>query len=148
MRTTKQVDRLRPEVDGKHQVDAYIAAAPKQAQAMLRQLRQIVRECAPGAEERLSYRMPYYSLRGRLLYFAAFSKHIGVYIMGRSKERFAKELKPYRTSPSTLQLPLGSRVPATLLKKLIRARVEENLAGTLRREQSLDRTAPRRRVGA
>jgi uncharacterized protein YdhG (YjbR/CyaY superfamily) len=119
MRTTRQAG-LRREVDGKRQVDAYIAAAPKQARAMLRQLRQLVRACAPEADERLSYRMPYYSYHGRLIYFAAFSKHVGVYIMGRSKERFARELEPYRTSPSTLRLPFGSRVPVALLKKLVR----------------------------
>jgi uncharacterized protein YdhG (YjbR/CyaY superfamily) len=114
--------------DKTRDVDAYIAAAPPAARSMLRQLRQLIRSCAPQAEERLSYRMPYYSFHGRLVYFAAFSKHVSVYLMGRSKDRFARELEPYRTTPSTLHFPFGSRVPVALLKRVIKARLEENLA--------------------
>ncbi len=61
-------------------VDAYIAAAPKEAQSKLRELRAAIRETAPTAEERISYGMPYYAYKGRLAYFAAFKKHIGLYV--------------------------------------------------------------------
>jgi uncharacterized protein YdhG (YjbR/CyaY superfamily) len=107
-------------------VDAYIAAAPAPARPMLRQLRRLIRSAAPKAVEKLSYRMPYYSHHGRLTYFAAFSSHVSLYAMGRSKTQFAAATKPYRTSETTLRFRFGTKIPATLVTRLIRARVREN----------------------
>jgi uncharacterized protein YdhG (YjbR/CyaY superfamily) len=64
---------------GRRDVDAYIAAATAAAQPLLRALRAIVISEAPKADERLSYGMPYYEYHGRLIYFAAHKRHIGVY---------------------------------------------------------------------
>jgi len=111
-------------------VSAYIAAAPAKARPMLRQLRRTIRAAAPKAEERLSYRMPYYHHHGRLIYFAAYSQHVGLYVMGGSTKTFADELKPYRTSKATLRFPIGSAIPVALVKKLVKARVKENEAKT------------------
>ena len=107
-------------------VTAYIAAAPKPAQPMLRELRRVVRAAAPKATEKISYKIPYYNHHGRLIYFAAFSRHVGVYVMGKSKEQFADEMKPYRKTKATLQFPYGTKIPARLIAKLVRARVREN----------------------
>jgi uncharacterized protein YdhG (YjbR/CyaY superfamily) len=110
----------------KQAVDAYIAAAPRPARPMLRELRRVIRSCAPMATEKLSYRMPYYHHYGRLIYFAAFSKHVSLYVMGKSKQRFARAMAPYQTSASTLRFPLGTKIPVGLVTKLVRARVREN----------------------
>jgi uncharacterized protein YdhG (YjbR/CyaY superfamily) len=64
------------------QVDAYIAAAPVPAQPILRHLRQVIKAAAPKAEERISYGMPSYEYYGRLVYFAAFKNHVGLYAVG------------------------------------------------------------------
>ncbi|MGH7742040.1 MAG: iron chaperone [Candidatus Eiseniibacteriota bacterium] len=111
---------------GKREVDAYIAAAPRPARSMLRQLRRTIKINAPRAVEKLSYGMPYYHHHGRLTYIAAFTRHVSLFVMGKSKLRFAREMKPYQTSPSTLQFPFGTAIPAALVKQLIRARVREN----------------------
>jgi uncharacterized protein YdhG (YjbR/CyaY superfamily) len=93
---------------------------------MLRQLRRLIRTAAPKAVETISYRMPYYRHHGRLTYFAAFSSHVSLYAMGKSKKQFAAATEPYRTSESTLRFPFGTRIPAALITRLIRARVREN----------------------
>jgi uncharacterized protein YdhG (YjbR/CyaY superfamily) len=112
---------------GEKAVNAYIAAAPRAIQPMLRQLRQAIKSAAPTAEEKLSYRMPYYAYHGRLIYFAAHKNHIGMYpIIGREKERYAKELKPYLTAKATLQFPIGQPLPILLVKKVVRERAKEN----------------------
>lgn len=118
--------------NGRKQVDAYIAAAPAPARPMLRELRRLIKGAAPKAVETISYRMPYYSHHGRLTYFAAFSSHVSLYAMGKSKRQFAAATKPYRTSEATLRFPFGTRIPAALITRLIRARVREN-------EKKLDR---------
>ena len=112
---------------GQQAVDAYIAAAPKVVQPMLRQLRRAIRSAAPKAEEKLSYGMPYYAYHGRLIYFAAHKNHVGMYpIIGREKDLYAKELKPYIAAKATLQFPIGAAVPVTLVKKVVKVRAREN----------------------
>ena len=114
---------------GEKAVDAYVAAAPKAMQPMLRQLRQAIKSAAPEAEEKLSYRMPFYAYHGRLIYFAAHKTHIGMYpIIGREKDLYAKELKPYLAEKATLQFPIGQPLPIALVKKVVRERARENAA--------------------
>ena len=114
---------------GEQAVDAYIAAAPKTVQPMLRELRQAIRSAAPKAEEKISYRMPFYAYHGRLIYFAAHKNHVGMYpIIGLEKDLYAKELKPYLVDKATLQFPIGSRLPISLVKKIVKARAKANEA--------------------
>lgn len=107
-------------------VAAYIASAPRASQPLLRQLRRLVRTAAPKAEERISYGMPYYAYHGRLVYFAGYAHHIGLYMLPSSKA-FRKSLAKYRTSKATARFPIGRPLPVALVKKLVRARVKENL---------------------
>jgi uncharacterized protein YdhG (YjbR/CyaY superfamily) len=116
---------------GEQAVDAYVAAAAKATQPMLRQLRQAIKSAAPKAEEKLSYRMPFYAYHGRLIYFAAHKTHIGMYpITGREKDLYVKELKPYLTEKATLQFPIGQPLPIALVKKVVRERAKQNEART------------------
>lgn len=111
---------------GKKYVDAYIAAAPPPARPMLRQLRRAIRSSAPKAVEGTSYRMPYYQYFGRLTYFAAFRDHVSLFAWGRPVERYAKDIKKYRSGKSTLRFPLGTKIPVALVKKLVKARAKSN----------------------
>jgi len=108
------------------EVDAYIAAAPKAAQPPLRQLRALIKSAAPKAEERISYGMPYYHYHGRLIYFAIFKNHIGVYPGGYADKH--PELRPYMTSKGTFRFPLDQPLPATLILRFIKTRVKDNEA--------------------
>ena len=115
------------------EVDAYIAAAPKEIQDKLRELRAIIRETAPAAIECFSYGMPYYEYYGRLIYFRPAKAHIGLYIPTPVLEEHRKELERYETTRATLRLPLDKKIPAALIKKLLRARMklnEESILGS------------------
>ncbi len=127
---------MRAPARGTPTVSRYIAAAPPAARIMLRQLRAAVRSVVPQAEERISYGMPYYHYRGRLVYFAAFKRHVSFFVWGPILKRYAAELEPYRTSGATLQFPLGTRVPVALVKKLVLARRREN--------EALEKARPKR----
>lgn len=109
-------------------VDAYIAAAPKEVQGKLKELRAAIRKTAPTAEERISYGMPYYGYKGRLAYFAAFKKHIGFYIPTPVIEEHKKELQNYETARATVRFPIDKPIPVALVKKLIKARMKKNEA--------------------
>jgi len=60
-------------------VDGYIAQYPEDLQHTLLKIRAVIQESAPGAEEKISYGMPAYHLNGKLIYFAVYKRHIGMY---------------------------------------------------------------------
>ena len=109
-------------------VDAYIAAAPKEARAKLKALRAVIRKTAPDAEERISYGMPYYAHHGRLAYFSLWKTHLGLYLPTPTIAEHQCELAAYETDKATVRFPLDKKLPATLIRKLIKARMKTNEA--------------------
>ena len=109
-------------------VDDYIAAQPEAVRPLLRQIRAIVHDEAPQAEETISYRMPAYRHGGVLLYFAAFKQHIGLYPPVRGDADLLKELAPYRGAKGNLTFPLADALPLDLIRRVARQRVSENAA--------------------
>ena len=120
MKRAKDVD---PDTIG---VDEYIASAPKEVQGKLKELRKVIKDCAPEAIEKISYGMPYYGYKGRLAYFSYFKTHIGLYIMPKVLKDFEEEIKEYRTGRATLRMELNKKLPIPLIKKLIKAGVKKN----------------------
>ena len=107
-------------------VDAYIAEAPKEVLGRLRELRAAIREAAPNALERISYGMPYYDYKGRLVYFRLAKAHIGLYVPPPVIDEYKNELTGYKTTKATIQFPLDRELPITLIKKLVKARMKKN----------------------
>ena len=106
-------------------VDQYIASLPDEAQAILRKIRQIVRDVAPDAVEKISYQMPSYTLDGAyLLYFAAWKKHIAVYGLTGALDEFRTELASYMTEKGTLKFPLDHPFPYPLMRKILKFNVK------------------------
>lgn len=95
---------------------------------MLKQLRLIIKQVAPQAEEKISYAMPYYGYQGRLIYFAAFKHHVGVYMMNGSRAVLPKVLRQYRTTSATLQFPLGAKIPTAAIQTMVKAQMKANAA--------------------
>jgi len=94
----------------------------------LRELRAAIRKTAPKAEERISYGMPYYGYKGRLAYFAAAKKHVGLYVPPPVIEEHKSRLKDYGTARATVRFPNDRPLPVALIKMLIRARMKKNEA--------------------
>ncbi len=110
-------------------VDAYIAAAPREVQGKLKELRATIKKTAPTSVERISYGMPYYDYKGRLAYFSHWKAHIGLYIPTPVIEEHESELEAYETTKATVRFPLGKKLPGALIRKLLRARLKKNEAG-------------------
>jgi uncharacterized protein YdhG (YjbR/CyaY superfamily) len=108
-------------------VDDYIAAVPESVRPMLRELRETIRSAAPEADERISYGMPYFHLHGRLAYFRAHARHIGLYPFNADEAR-AVGLERYVAAKATLQFPLNQPLPLAAIDALIRQRVKRTEA--------------------
>lgn len=108
-------------------IDEYIAGCPKNVQEILQKIRKTVHTAAPGAEEAISYQMPAFKLKGNLVYFAAFKKHIGFYPIPSGIEEFKTELSVYEQGKGSVQFPLDKPIPYDLISRIVKFRVEENL---------------------
>ncbi len=109
-------------------IDQYIAGFPDEVREILQQVRKTISEAAPEAEEAIKYRMPTFVLRGNLVHFAAYKKHIGFYPTPTGIEAFKDELSVYPSSKGAVQFPLDEPIPLDLIGRIVKFRVEENLA--------------------
>ena len=113
-------------------IDEYIANFPEEVQKILEELRAIIRASAPEAEERISYQIPTFALKGNLVHFAAYKKHIGFYPTSGGIQAFERELSVYECAKGSVRFPIDEPLPFELISKIVRFRVDENLrkAGT------------------
>jgi uncharacterized protein YdhG (YjbR/CyaY superfamily) len=107
-------------------IDEYIATFPKNTQTVLQELRQVIRESAPEAEEAISYQMPAFKQNGVLVWFAAFKNHIGFFPKTSVIEAFKDELASYKVSKGTIRFTLDKPIPYELVRKIVKIRVKEN----------------------
>lgn len=117
------------------EIDEYIAGFPPHVQTILRKVRATIRKAAPRAEETLSYRMPAFTLDGPLVYFAAFTNHIGFYPPVRNDPRLSAKTARYANEKGNLRFPLDEPIPYTLITQLVKARVRDNQARAASRKK-------------
>ena len=108
-------------------IDEYIARFPKEVQVLLTQIREVIREVAPEAEERISYDMPTFNIEGKyLIYFAAWKKHIALYpVNGKVSENLKEELSGYKSTKGSVHFPLSQPIPLHLIRRITELRLLE-----------------------
>jgi uncharacterized protein YdhG (YjbR/CyaY superfamily) len=106
------------------EIDAYIAARPPAVRAVLRRIRAAAHRAAPEAVEVISYRIPALKQRRILIYFAAFTRHIGVFPPLHGNQALARKLRKYLGPKGNLRFPLDAPVPYDLIEEFVRARVK------------------------
>src|SRR5690349_20136394 len=107
-------------------VDEYIKSLPSASKEKIIELRCLIKKIAPEAEELISYNMPSFKYHGRLVYYAAFKSHIGLYPMASGIAAFQNEISKYKWAKGSVQFPLDKPLPTTLIKKIIQFRIKEN----------------------
>jgi len=108
-------------------IDEYIAGFPENVRDILEELRQVIRQAAPQAEEAMRYGIPTFRLNGNLVHFAAFKNHIGFYPTPSAIETFKEELSPYKQAKGSVQFPIDKPMPYDLIQRIVKYRVEECL---------------------
>lgn len=108
-------------------MDEYINTFPQDVQRILNELRQTIKEAAPGTEEMINYQIPTFTLHGNLVHFAAFENHIGFYPTPSGMEAFKKELSSYKGAKGSVQFPINEPLPLPLIRRIVEYRVKENM---------------------
>ena len=109
-------------------IDEYLAALSSDKRAALERLRKIIRAAAPRAEECISYQLPAFRLDGRtLVWFGAAANHCAFY-PGAIVEAHKRELEDFETRKGTIRFQPDHPLPATLVRKLVKACIARNAA--------------------
>jgi uncharacterized protein YdhG (YjbR/CyaY superfamily) len=119
-------------------IDAYLEKVPPGQRAALVKLRRTILELLPDAEECISYSMPAFRARGRVVagFLATRAGYSYFPFSGTTLGTLSKELADYDRTKSALHFSVEQPLPKRVLQKLLKARLAE-----------LD-AAPRRPAGA
>ncbi len=109
-------------------IDEYIADFPDDVREKLEQLRATIHAAAPEATEAIKYGIPTFVLNGNLVHFGGYKGHIGFYPAPVGIEAFIKETAQYREGKGTLQFAIDKPLPLDLVTRIVKYRVEKNLA--------------------
>ena len=120
----KKMAKAKPPKD----IDAYITQFPADVQAVLQRLRETIRQAAPDATERISYMMPAFKQHGILVYFAAWTKHIGLYPPISGDKALERAVGRYAGPKGNLQFPLDEPMPLDLIERIVKLRVQQDSA--------------------
>jgi uncharacterized protein YdhG (YjbR/CyaY superfamily) len=107
-------------------IDAYLAAVPEPQRTTLQKVRSSIRAAVPReAAEVISYGIPAFKYKQILVWFACFSDHCSFFPTARVIAKYKSDLHPYKLSKGTIQFPIDKPLPASLIRKMVRARLAQ-----------------------
>lgn len=110
-------------------IDAYIAAHPKDAQAALRRLRTVLHMVLPNAEEGISYQIPIFRVNGvMVLHFAAFRDHYAIYPATAALKKLGKEVTDRIHGKASIHFSYDEDLPTALITRIAKTRAAEAAA--------------------
>lgn len=111
---------------GAKTTDKYLARVPEPQRGTLKKIRAMIRAAVPKeTTEVISYGIPAFKYKGVLVWFAAFADHCSLFPTAAVIAEFKDELKNYKISKGTIQFAIDKPLPATLVKKMVKARVAQ-----------------------
>lgn len=114
-------------------IDDYIANQPKETQIVLEELRSIIKEAAPDAEEIINYKIPSFRLvpkgkSNQQIMMAGYTKYVSFYPFPTTVAHFKDELKEYKQGKGSVQFPFNKPLPKDLIIRMVKFRKEEILS--------------------
>lgn len=106
-------------------VSAYIEAAPKEAQAKLREIRSLLKQAAPGATEAIKWGSPVLEKERILFAYTAHRTHMNFMPTGSSLAPFKQALAEFKTGKDTVQFPYNRPLPKALIRRIAKHRVAQ-----------------------
>ena len=111
----------------RNDIEKYLEQFPDNVQEILQNIRKLIKDNAPDAEESLAYGMPAYkTYKKPLIYFGAFRNHIGLYATPSGHHEFQIELSRYKQGKGSVQFPIDQPIPYKLIERIVKFRIIEN----------------------
>ena len=99
-------------------IDQYIDTQAEISRPYLKEVRQILHEAIPEAQEKISWSMPTFWKGRNIIHFAASKKHLGLYPGGEATGIFIDRLTDYDVSKGTIRLPYDKPLPKDLIAEI------------------------------
>jgi uncharacterized protein YdhG (YjbR/CyaY superfamily) len=109
------------------EIDDYLAGVEEPKRTTLNELRQMILEIIPEAEQCISYDMPAFRIDGKVIAgFAAFKNHLA-YIphSGSVLSKLPDDLVGYEMTKGSLHFAVDTVLPRELVEKLIAVRMAQ-----------------------
>jgi uncharacterized protein YdhG (YjbR/CyaY superfamily) len=106
-------------------VDGYINALPAAQRNALQNLRTLIQSQVPKAEETISYGMPAFKQNGILVYYAAFTNHMSLFVMPKVLDQVRPLLQGRSTTKSAIHFTESDPIPADIVKQCLALRLQE-----------------------
>ena len=117
-------------------IDDYLSRLSDDKRSALQKLRKDIKAAAPRVEECISYQVPAFRLDGKMLvWFAAAAKHCSFFPGAYPIKACARDLKKYSTSKGTVRFQPDDPLPASLVRKLIKARIARTAERSTRKSK-------------
>ncbi|MDR1644881.1 MAG: DUF1801 domain-containing protein [Tannerellaceae bacterium] len=108
-------------------IDEYISVQDPEIQPVLHKVRRVIRENAPHATEKISWRMPTFWEGENIIHFAAFKKHLGIYPGDLTLSPFIEKLDGYKHTKGAIQFPYDKPIDYNLIAEIVRYRIENKV---------------------
>jgi len=114
------------------EIDSYLSYLDEPKRLTLMEVRRMILEVVPDAEEGISYQLPAFRLEGIVVAgFGSFKNHLSYFPhSGSVLPVLRDEVAAYRTSRGALQFPIDHPLPKALVKKLIDVRIAQAFSKT------------------
>ncbi len=117
-------------------IDEYISGLSQEARLYLEEIRKIVHDTVPEAEELINYNMPAFALRkggkrDQQIMVAGYKKHVGLYPHPATMMHFKETLAEYKTGKGSVQFPLDKPLPKQLIADMVKY-LKEQIDKTLK----------------
>jgi uncharacterized protein YdhG (YjbR/CyaY superfamily) len=106
-------------------VDGYINALPAAQRNALLRLRALIKSHVPLAEETISYGMPAFKQNGILLYYAAFTNHMSLFVMPKVLDQVRPLLDGRSTTKSAIHFTEINPIPDIIIAQCVALRLAE-----------------------
>jgi len=113
-------------------VDDYIGNQSEEAQIILHELRDLIKEAVPETIEIPNYKVPSFTLipgtkPEQQLMIVAYAKYVSFYPYEKTIKHFADELTDFEFGKGTVKFPFKQPLPKELIKRMVVFRKEELL---------------------
>lgn len=110
----------------KSPIDDYLATVPEPQRATLTEVRTRIAKLLPEAEECISYGMPAFRVRGKVVAgFASFKNHCAYLPHSGQVLRRVAEVADFTQTQGSLHFPVDKPLSVKILKELIRVRMAQ-----------------------
>ncbi|MBO9534182.1 MAG: DUF1801 domain-containing protein [Solirubrobacteraceae bacterium] len=103
-------------------IDEYFAAATPEVRAVLDDVRAVLLQAVPDAEEKYRYDMPAIMFGDRYgLHYAGWKQHLGLYPVGELPADLEAEAAPFRAKKDSVNFKYAQGIPLDLIGRIAAA---------------------------